>query len=90
MDRSLHKIYLDRIFQNKKIPLKKVLQNLRNRRLKDRTRRHSALKKHKKAVLIRSDLLSKERMILKMAKEIDKVVNKIKGMKIVVAKTKPS
>ena len=56
-----------------------MLQNLRNRRLKDKTRKHSALKKHKKAVLIRSDLLSKQRMILKMVKEIDKVIKKIKN-----------
>ena len=56
-----------------------MLQNLSNRRVKDRTRKYSALKKHKKAVLIRSDLLTKERMILKMTKEIDKVINKIKN-----------
>ena len=71
LKKSAYRRYID---LKKKIPLKKVLQNLSNRRVKDRTRKHSALKKHKKAVLIRSDLLSKERMILKMAKEIDKVV----------------
>ena len=76
LKKSAFRRYID---LKKKIPLKKVLQNLRNRRQKDRTRKHSALKKHKKAVLIRSDLLSKKRMILKMAKEIDKVVNKIKN-----------
>ena len=76
LKKSAYRRYLD---LKKKIPLKKVLQNLSNRRVKDRTRKHSALKKHKKAVLIRSDLLSKKRMILKMAKEIDKVVNKIKN-----------
>ena len=76
LKKSAYRRYID---LKKKIPLKKVLQNLSNRRVKDRTRKHSALKKHKKAVLIRSDLLSKERMILKMAKEIDKVVNKIKN-----------
>ena len=56
-----------------------MLQNLRNRRLKDRTRKHSALKKHKKAVLIRSDLLSKQKMIIKMSKKIDKVIEKIEN-----------
>tara|TARA_Y100000590_G_scaffold306674_1_gene346103 strand:+ start:960 stop:1601 length:642 start_codon:yes stop_codon:yes gene_type:complete len=71
LKKSAYRRYVD---LKKKIPLKKVLQNLRNRRLKDRTRKHSALKKHKKAVLIRSDLLSKEKMIIKMSKEIDKVV----------------
>ena len=76
LKKSAYRRYID---LKKKTPLKKVLQNLRNRRLKDRTRRHSALKKHKKAVLIRSDLLSKQRMILKMAKEIDKVIKKNKN-----------
>ena len=76
LKKSAHRRYVD---LKKKIPLKKVLQNLRIRRLKDRTRRYSALKKHKKAVLIRSDLLSKRRMILKMAREINKVIKKIKN-----------
>ena len=76
LKKSAYRRYID---LKKKIPLKKVLQNLRIRRLKDRTRRYSALKKHKKAVLIRSDLLSKRRMILKMAREINKVIKKIKN-----------
>ena len=76
LKKSAYRRYLD---LKKKIPLKKVLQNLRNRRLKDKTRKHSALKKHKKAVLIRSDLLNKQRMILKMAEEIEKVIKKIKN-----------
>jgi len=73
LKKSAYRRYID---LKKKIPLKKVLQNLRNRREKDRTRKHSALKKHKKAVLIRSDLLSKQKMILKMSKEIDKFIGK--------------
>ena len=73
LKKSAYRRYID---LKKKISLKKVLQNLSNCRVKDRTRKHSALKKHKKAVLIRSDLLSKQRMILKMAKEIDKVIKK--------------
>ncbi len=76
LKKSAYRRYVD---LKKKIPLKKVLQNLRIRRLKDRTRRYSALKKHKKAVLIRSDLLSKRIMILKMAREINKVIKKIKN-----------
>ena len=76
LKKSAYRRYID---LKKKIPLKKVLQNLRNRRLKDRTRRHSALKKHKKAVLIRSDLLNKQKMIHKMSKEVDKVIKKIKN-----------
>ena len=76
LKKSAFRRYLD---LKKKIPLKKVLKNLENRRLKDKTRKHSALKKHKKAVLIRSDFLSKQRMILKMTKEIDRVIKKIKN-----------
>ena len=76
LKKSAYRRYID---LKKKIPLKKVLQNLRNRRLKDRTRKHSALKKDKKAVLIRSDLLSKQKMILKMTREIDKVIEKFKN-----------
>ena len=56
--------------------LKKVLQNLRNRRLKDRTRKHSALKKHKKAVLIRTDIYGKSEMIAKMSEEIEKMMER--------------
>ena len=76
LKKSAYRRYID---LKKKIPLKKVLQNLRNRREKDRTRKHSALKKHKKAVLIRSNLLSKQKMIEKMSKEIEKVIKKIKS-----------
>ena len=73
LKKSAYRRYID---LKKKIPLKKVLQNLRKRRLKDRTRKHSALKKDKKAVLIRTDLLNKSKMILKMSKEIDKIIEK--------------
>ena len=76
LKKSAYRRYID---IKKEVPLKKVLQNLRKRRIKDRNRKHSALKKHKKAVLIRSDLLSKQRMVLKMAKEIDKVIKKNKN-----------
>ena len=76
LKKSAYRRYID---LKKKIPLKKVLQNLRNRRLKDRTRKHSALKKHKKAVLIRSDFLNKQKMILKMAWEIDRIIKKIEN-----------
>tara|TARA_B100001123_G_C15160237_1_gene967175 strand:- start:42 stop:692 length:651 start_codon:yes stop_codon:yes gene_type:complete len=76
LKKSAYRRYID---LKKKIPLKKVLQNLRNRREKDRTRKHSALKKHKKAVLIRSNLLSKQKMIEKISKEIEKVIKKIEN-----------
>ena len=76
LKKSAYRRYID---LKKKIPLKKVLQNLRNRREKDRTRKHSALKKHKKAVLIRSNWLSKQKMIEKISKEIEKVIKKIEN-----------
>ena len=73
LKKSAYRRYID---LKKKIPLKKVLQNLRKRRLKDRTRRHSALKKHKKAVLIRTDILRKSEMIFKISREIEKVIER--------------
>ena len=73
LKKSAYRRFID---LKKQVPLKKVLKNLSNWRRKDRNRKHSALKKHKKAVLIRSDLLSKHKMILKMSKEIDKVIGK--------------
>ncbi len=73
LKKSAYRRFID---LKKQVPLKKVLKNLSNRRRKDRNRKHSALKKHKKAVLIRSDLLSKHKMILKMSKEINKVIGK--------------
>jgi len=76
LKKSAYRRYAD---LNREIPFKKVLQNLRNRRIKDKTRKYSALKKHKKAVLIRSDLLSKQKMIVKMSKKIDKIIKKIEN-----------
>ena len=56
----------------KKTPLKEVKKSLRIRTLLDKKRRHNPLKKMPDAVLIRTDILSKEAMIAKMSKEIDK------------------
>jgi Cytidylate kinase len=74
LKKAAYRRYID---LGKKIHLKKVLKNLKNRRTIDRSRKHSPLQKHKNAVLIRSDLLSKYKMILKMSKKIDKVIEKI-------------
>ena len=71
LKKSAYRRYID---LKKKEPLKKVLKNLKNRRKKDRSRKHSALQKHPKSVVIRSDFLSKKEMILKMTKEINKVM----------------
>ena len=56
----------------KKIPLKEVKKSLRIRTLLDKKRRHNPLKKMSDAVLIRTDILSKNAVVAKMSKEIDK------------------
>ena len=56
----------------KKIPLKEVKKSLRTRTLLDKKRRHNPLKKMADAVLIRTDILNKRLMVVKMSKEIDK------------------
>jgi len=56
----------------KKIPLKEVKKSLRIRTLLDKKRRHNPLKKMADAVLIRTDILNKRLMVVKMSKEIDK------------------
>ena len=54
------------------MPLKEVKKSLRTRTLLDKKRRHNPLKKVSDAVLIRTDILSKKEMVVKMSKEIDK------------------
>ena len=56
----------------KKVPLKEVKKSLRTRTLLDKKRRHNPLKKVADAVLIRTDILSKEAVVARMSKEIDK------------------
>ena len=56
----------------KKIPLKEVKKSLRIRTLLDKKRRHNPLKKVADAVLIRTDILNKKAMVVKMSKEIDR------------------
>ena len=56
----------------KKISLKEVKKSLRIRTLLDKKRRHNPLKKVADAVLIRTDILSKKAMVVKMSKEIDR------------------
>ena len=56
----------------KKVPLKEVKKSLRTRTLLDKKRRYNPLKKMPDAVLIRTDILSKKAMVLKMSREIDK------------------
>ena len=56
----------------KKIPLKEVKKSLRSRTLADKQRRFNALKKAPDALIIRTHLLSKKQMLVKMVREIEK------------------
>ncbi len=55
----------------KKIPLKDVKKSLKKRTMMDKKRKNSPLIKVKDAILIRTDKLSKKKVLLKMSKYID-------------------
>ena len=55
----------------KKVSLKSVKKSLKDRTTMDKTRKNSPLVKVKDAILIRTDILSKRQVILKMSKYID-------------------
>ncbi len=57
----------------KKVPLKDVRKSLMKRTLMDKKRKNSPLIKVKDAILIRTDLLNKKQVILKMSKFIEKL-----------------
>ena len=59
---------------NKKIPLRDVKKSLKKRTLMDKNRTHSPLIKVKDAILIRTDLLNKSKMVKKMTQEIEKKI----------------
>ena len=58
----------------KKIPLKIVKKSLKMRTLSDKKRKNSPLIKVDDAILIRTDKLSKKEVLLKMSKNIDKII----------------
>ena len=58
----------------KRVSLKKVRKSLQNRTLMDKKRKHSPLKKVKGAILIKTDKLSKKDVLLKMSKNIEKII----------------
>ena len=58
----------------KRVSLKKVKKSLQNRTLMDKKRKHSPLKKVKGAILIQTDKLSKKDVLLKMSKNIEKII----------------
>ncbi len=59
---------------NKSVPLKMVKRSLRKRTNLDKKRKNSPLIKVKDAILIRSDLLNKKQVLIKMSKAVDKVL----------------
>ena len=59
---------------NKKVPLKVVIKSLKKRTHMDKKRKNSPLIKVKDAILIRTDILSKKQVLLKMSKCIEKII----------------
>ena len=57
----------------KQVQLKEVKKSLKKRTLMDKKRKHSPLIKVKDAILIRTDLLSKKQVLLKMSKYIENI-----------------
>ena len=57
----------------KKVPLKEVKKSLRKRTQIDKLRKNSPLIKVKNAILIRTDKLSKKKVLQKMSKHIDEI-----------------
>ena len=55
----------------KRIPLKEVQRSLKNRTKSDKTRKNSPLIKVKDAILIRTDKLSKKKVLSLMSSHID-------------------
>ena len=66
-----HRRWLD---LNKKVSLREVKKSLKKRTLMDKKRKYSPLIKVKDAILIRTDILSKKQVLLKMSKYIEKII----------------
>ena len=58
----------------KKIPLNEVKKSLKKRTQIDKKRKNSPLIKVKDAILIRTDKLSKNQVLSKMSKYIDRII----------------
>jgi cytidylate kinase len=65
-----HRRWLD---LKKKIPLKEVMRSLKKRTKMDKTRKNSPLIKVKDAILIRTDKLSKNKVLSLMSKHINEL-----------------
>ena len=66
-----HRRWLD---LNKKVSLREVKKSLKKRTLMDKKRKYSPLIKVKDAILIRTDILSKKQVLMKMSKYIEKII----------------
>lgn len=66
-----HRRWLD---LNKKVSLREVKKSLKKRTLMDKERKYSPLIKVKDAILIRTDILSKKQVLMKMSKYIEKII----------------
>ena len=73
LDKAAYIRWLD---LKKLVPIKEVKKSLKKRTLLDKKRKNSPLIKVKDAILIRSDKLNKKKVLAKMSKEIEKVINK--------------
>ena len=71
IDIASHRRWLD---IKKKVPLKEVKKSLRKRTQMDKFRKNSPLIKVKNAILIRTDKLSKKKVLQKMSKHIDEII----------------
>ena len=58
----------------KKVSLKEVQKSLAKRTRMDKKRKHSPLKKVKDSILIRTDRLSKNKVLSRMSNEVDKII----------------
>ena len=59
---------------NKKVSLKEVKRSLKKRTLMDKKRKNSPLIRVKNSILIRTDILNKKQVVLKMSKYIEKYI----------------
>ena len=61
--------------KNQKVKLSEVKKSIKLRNMRDKNRKHSPLLKHRDALEIHTGKLSKKKMIEKMSKHIEKVMN---------------
>ena len=61
--------------KNHKVKLSEVKKSIKLRNMRDKNRKHSPLLKHRDALEIHTGKLNKKRMIEKMSKHIEKVIN---------------